>query len=101
VNPSPASPGGRHVERLSGVRPTITESTIGVPATQEAPSPILTVDELAALLRLDRKTVYSMVKRGEIPGVRRFGRAVRIHRETVLRWLADGLGSTPRARRRP
>lgn len=63
--------------------------------------PILTVDELALLLRLDRKTVYSMVRRGEIPGVRRFGRAVRVHRDTVLRWLADGQGQAPRPRRRP
>lgn len=65
------------------------------------PSPVLTVDELAALLRLDRKTVYAMVNRGEIPGVRRFGRTVRIHRDTVLRWLADGQGQAPRPRRRP
>lgn len=30
----------------------------------------LTVDELAALLRLNRKTLYDAIRRGEIPGVR-------------------------------
>jgi excisionase family DNA binding protein len=63
-------------------------------------APVLTADELAALLRLDRKTVYAMIKRGEIPGVRRFGRAVRILRVTVLQWLAEGQGQAPRSRRR-
>lgn len=64
-------------------------------------SPVVTADELATLLRLDRKTVYAMIKRGEIPGVRRFGRAVRIHVATVLQWFADGQGQAPRSRRRP
>ncbi len=34
---------------------------------------VLTADELAELLRVNRKTVYAMVARGEIPGVRRIG----------------------------
>lgn len=49
--------------------------------------PILTVEELAKLLRLNRKTAYAAVARGEIPGARRVGRTVRICRDTVLDWL--------------
>ncbi len=60
---------------------------------------VLTVDELGKLLRVDRKSVYAAIQRGEIPGVRRCGRSLRIHRDTVLRWLADGQGRAPRSRR--
>ena len=38
-------------------------------AVQEIPV-VLTVDELAALLRVNRKTVYEALARGEIPGAR-------------------------------
>lgn len=58
----------------------------------------LTVDELANLLRMDRKTVYAAIQRGEIPGVRRIGRALRISRDAVLRWLAEGQGRVSRSR---
>ena len=49
---------------------------------------VLTADEVAALLRCDRKTVYSMAKRGKIPH-RKVGRCVRFSRERILDWLAD------------
>lgn len=61
-------------------------------------SEVLTVEEVAALLRLNRKTVYSMVQRNEIPGARECGRAIRFHRSTVLSWLASGSGRTRRRR---
>jgi excisionase family DNA binding protein len=59
---------------------------------------VLTVDEVAAIMRVDRKTIYGVIARGEMPGVRRLGRSVRLHRDTVLRWLADGQGRAPRSR---
>ena len=60
--------------------------------------PVLTVEELAALLRTNRKTVYEHLARGEIPGVRRIGRTIRISRDAVLRWLAEGQGRVSRRR---
>ncbi|MDI3292168.1 helix-turn-helix domain-containing protein [Polyangium sp. 15x6] len=48
---------------------------------------VLTVNELATLLRLDRKTVYGEIAAGRIPGIRRFGArrpVYRAHRDTVL-----------------
>lgn len=51
---------------------------------------VLTVDELSGLLRVDRKSVYAMIARSEIPGVRRIGRTIRIAREAVLDWLRQG-----------
>ena len=55
-----------------------------------SPPEVLTVPELAALLRVSLPTVYSAVKRGEVPGVVRIGRVVRLHRETVVAWMARG-----------
>lgn len=49
---------------------------------------LLTVDELAVLLRVDRKTVYEAISRQEIPGVRRIGKkTIRISRAAVLDWI--------------
>lgn len=66
---------------------------------QRAPSvdsPVLTVDELAALLRVNRKSVYEAIACGEIPGVRRIGRTFRVSREAVLAWLREGRVSRSR-----
>jgi excisionase family DNA binding protein len=60
---------------------------------------VLTVPELAAMLRLKPKSVYDLIARGEIPGIQRIGRAVRAHRPTVVAWLA-GQNSDPRPRKR-
>lgn len=62
---------------------------------------VLTVDELAALLRVDRKTVYAAIARGEIPGVRRIGSLLRVSRDRVLAWLSQGQDRVSRSRRTP
>jgi excisionase family DNA binding protein len=72
----------------------------GLGASGAPLSPVLTVDELAALLRLERKAVYAAIRRGEIPGVIRVGRAIRICREAVVEWLRSGQGRESRSRRR-
>jgi excisionase family DNA binding protein len=59
---------------------------------------VLTPDDLAALLRVRKRAVLDAIQRGELPGVRRVGRRIRADRDTVLRWLADGRGQTPKAR---
>lgn len=50
---------------------------------------LITVAELATLLRVDRKTAYAALRTGAIPGVHRFGRVYRIHLGSLLRWLAE------------
>jgi excisionase family DNA binding protein len=59
--------------------------------------PILTVDELAAYLRINRKTLYAAIRAGEVPGARRIGGTIRLDRDTVLSWLA-GEGCAPSSR---
>lgn len=64
------------------------------PPTPSAPSPPLpmfvSLDTLAALLDLNRKTVYAAARRGMIPGVQRIGRAFRAHLPTVISWFSAG-----------
>ena len=53
------------------------------------PPPCLTITarELAALLGVDRKTVYDAARRGEIPSVR-VGRRFLFPREAIEAWLS-------------
>lgn len=55
--------------------------------TGPEPSVLLHADEVAGLLRVTRKAVYSMAQRGEIPGVVRVGRRLRFRRDLLLDWL--------------
>ena len=59
---------------------------------------VLTVEELAKLLRVNRDTAYKAVAEGRIPGVRRVGRSIRIGRDAVLDWLR-GKDHVPRSKR--
>lgn len=63
---------------------------------------LLTVPEMAALLRLNAKTLYRLVEQAKIPGVRRIGtRAIRFYRPEVIEWLTTGERRDPRTRRKP
>ena len=95
----------RHSETRSEgvVEKCITPTKAEMPSPDEAHASrekaILTVDELADLLRLNRKTIYEAIDRGEIPGVRRIGESYRIHRATVLEWFASSQGRVSHSRR--
>jgi excisionase family DNA binding protein len=47
----------------------------------------MTADEVAVLMRCDRKTIYEAVLRGDIPHGR-LGRRVFFSRAAILDWLA-------------
>jgi excisionase family DNA binding protein len=67
------------------------------PAPAEAPA-LLRVEEVAALLRINRKSAYAAVEAGTIPGVVRIGRTIRVSRDAVLEWTR-GQGGVSRSRR--
>jgi excisionase family DNA binding protein len=48
---------------------------------------LLQVDEVAALLQKTTKAIYSMIARGQLAGVTRIGRCVRVKRDELLRSL--------------
>jgi excisionase family DNA binding protein len=50
---------------------------------------LLKIDEAAALLSLGRATAYQMVQRGEMPGVVRLGRSVRISADALRTWIRE------------
>ena len=77
--------------------PTSTWSRRPSGLERELPA-LLRVEEVAALLRINRKSAYAAVEAGAIPGVVRVGRSIRISRDAVLDWLR-GQGGASRSRR--
>ncbi len=49
-------------------------------------SPVITVAEAAAILRISRNSAYEAVRRGEIPSIR-IGRLLRIPRTAILKMV--------------
>lgn len=60
---------------------------VAIPAPATSLPAILKADEVAGLLRINRKTLYEAVQRGDIPGAFRVGRCLRFRRDAVLTWL--------------
>ena len=63
-------------------------SSVPVPDRRRTDPAVLTVDEAAAILRVDRKSIYESIRRGELPGVVRVGRVIRISRTALVQRLA-------------
>jgi len=59
---------------------------------------LLTVEEVAGILRTTTKAVYSMIDRGQLPGVTRLGRRLRIRRDDLLA-LFESRASSQKERR--
>jgi excisionase family DNA binding protein len=57
-------------------------------------SVLLTVSEVADVLRTTRKAIYAMIERGQLPGLRRIGRRVLIRRADLLHWLDHNCASS-------
>ncbi|WP_437992199.1 helix-turn-helix domain-containing protein [Sorangium sp. So ce145] len=57
--------------------------------------------QVAALLQINIKTLYDRISRGEVPGVIRTGRALRLARPAIVAWLSAGdTARAPGARKR-
>jgi excisionase family DNA binding protein len=67
-----------------------SEGRASVPHHQESvarqPHDVIAADDVAALLKVNRKTVYEAAGRGQLPS-RRLGRRVLFSRNAVLAWL--------------
>lgn len=53
-----------------------------------AESILLTVRDVQEATSLGRTKVYELIRKGELPVVR-IGRAVRVHRQTLERWISQ------------
>ena len=59
--------------------------------TREPPAG-MSVAEAAEEAQVSTATLYSLANQGKLPGARRIGKRIILHRETFLRWLSDGMG---------
>ena len=60
------------------------------PTAERAVRPMLTIAEVADLLRTSPKAVYTLIERGRVPGVVRLGRKILVRRDQLGRALAKG-----------
>jgi excisionase family DNA binding protein len=51
---------------------------------------MMTVNEAAAFLRMNRKSLYRLIDQRRLPGAKRFGRTIRIHRPTLMKSFEVG-----------
>lgn len=57
------------------------------------PPPLMTVEELAVLLRTSKGAVYARHARGGIPGGVRLGRTLRFDPRVIAQWLSANSAS--------
>ena len=57
------------------------------------PPPLMTVEELAVLLRTSKGAVYARFARGGIPGGLRLGRTLRFDPRIIAQWLSANSAS--------
>jgi excisionase family DNA binding protein len=62
--------------------------------------PLLTVDEVADVLRTTRKAIYARIERGLLPGVIRDGRRLLVERDELLFSLSAKRTASPGGQRR-
>ena len=58
----------------------------------------LTPADVAVILRTTRKAIYSMIQRGQLPGIIRIGRRVLFREEALLDWLRQKSTPSPKGR---
>jgi len=75
-------------DRLTVARP-LPVGRVEVSNTPEVGDEVLTLEEVARLLKIPPDAVRSRAEAGELPG-RRFGKEWRFARMAVLAWLAGG-----------
>jgi excisionase family DNA binding protein len=61
---------------------------------------LLTIEEVAEVLRTTRKAIYAMIEREQLPGVRRLGRRILVSRQELLHFLDHTCASSPKEQRR-
>jgi len=63
-----------------------------------APGDVLTIDELAAYLKISKSTLYKLAQDGALPGLK-VGKRWRFHKEAIDAWLKSQ-SPTPESRER-
>jgi excisionase family DNA binding protein len=59
-------------------------------APTKSDEPLLLRDhEVAHMLNVSKSKAYLLMVSGEVPGVMRLGRCLRVHRPTLEKWIAE------------
>jgi excisionase family DNA binding protein len=74
--------------------------TMSTRTAPEALPTLLTIFEVAALLRTSRKAIYAMAERGQLPGAIHIGRRLLVRRDDLLSWLDERRAASPGGTRR-
>ena len=61
-------------------------------SNQQVKKPGASIPELAVEYKISESTLYSLANRNMLPGARRLGKRIIVHRETFETWLAEGQG---------
>jgi excisionase family DNA binding protein len=59
-----------------------------------SPPVLLTIPEVARLLRQSVSALYKMIQRHQLPGVVRLGRRVRVDQRILVHWLDQNRASS-------
>jgi len=59
-----------------------------IPTTSHEPL-LLRDREVAQMLNVSKSKAYLLMVSGEVPGVMRLGRCLRVHRPTLEKWIAE------------
>jgi len=86
-------------DRLTVARP-LPVGRVEIANTPDVVDEVLTLEEIARLLKVPPDAVRSRAEEGELPG-RRFGKEWRFARTAVLAWLADGEAQKRRGTKAP
>jgi excisionase family DNA binding protein len=66
-------------------------------ASKQTLGEVLTIDELAAYLKIAKSTLYKLAQEGKLPGLK-VGRHWRFRREAIDRWLESAASDVRRER---
>lgn len=62
---------------------------------------VMTIDELAAYVKVSKSTLYKLVQNGKVPG-QKIGKHWRFRREAIDRWLdAESVEAQEKTKRTP
>ena len=72
--------------------PKLAVQTWGVHFMDREPGDVLTIEELAAYLKISKSTLYKIVREGKIPS-QKVGRHWRFRKVAIDRWLDETRGN--------
>lgn len=84
----------------TNIRPNVSaKHSASEPAPQREPL-LLTVEEVASLLRTSTKAIYAMAERGQIAGITRFGRRLLFRRDLLVQWICQRSNAIAQGKKR-